>query len=66
MQLSALPCWHEVLQKQVGNERGHDDGERGGEAFEDVVSVLDDRSNDQTAQRLEKVNKQAGNGSINV
>lgn len=62
MQQPALPCGDEVLQQEVGDESGQDDGQRCGEAFEDVVGVLDDRGNDQTAQRLEKTDKQAGNG----
>lgn len=59
VQRPALPCGDEVLQPEVGDESGKDDGERRGEAFEDVVGVLDDRRDDQTAQRLEKNDKQA-------
>lgn len=66
MQQSALPCGHEVLQPQVRDECGQDDGERRGEAFEDVVGVLDDRRDDQAAQRLEKSGKQAGDRWIKV
>lgn len=66
MQQSALPCGHEVLQPQVGDKCGQDDGERRGKAFEDVVGVLDDRRNDQTAQRLEKSGKQGGDSWIKV
>lgn len=57
VQQSALPCGHEVLQPQVGDECGQDDGERRGEAFEDVVGVLDDRRDDQAAQRLVRSGK---------
>lgn len=60
VQPSALPRGDEVLQPEVGDESGQDDGERRGEAFEDVVGVLDDRRDDQTAQRLEKNDRQAG------
>lgn len=54
MDLLLLPGGVEVLEPEVGYERGQDDGERRGEAFEDVVGVLDDRRDDQTPQRLEK------------
>lgn len=66
MQQFALPCGHKVLQPQVGDECGQDDGERRGKAFEDVVGVLDDRRDDQTAQRLEKSGKQAGDSWMKV
>lgn len=50
--MALVPGGVEVLEPKVGDERREDDGERRGKAFEDVVGVLDDRRDDQTAQRL--------------
>lgn len=63
-QSAALPCGDEVLQPKVGDERGQDDGERRGKAFENVVGVLDHGRNHQTAHRLEEDDEQAGNRSM--
>lgn len=41
-----------VVQQQVGNEGRNDDGQRGGEAFQDVVCVFNDHGYDQASQRL--------------
>ena len=53
-------CLHsgiKVVQPEVWNERGQDDGQGGGEAFEDVVGVLNDRRNNQTAKSLHTMQK---------
>lgn len=41
-----------VVQQQVRNEGRNDDGQRGGEAFQDVICVFNDHGYDQASQRL--------------
>lgn len=50
--MMCLPCRVEVLQQEVWNECGHNDGQRGGESFEDVVCIFNDHRYDQPTQSL--------------
>lgn len=48
-----LPCRVKVLQQEIWNECGHDDGQGGSESFEDVVCIFNDYCYDQAAQSLQ-------------
>lgn len=47
----------ELAEDEEGADRREDDGERGGEALEDVVCVLDCHRHEQAAERLGRTTK---------
>ena len=42
-----------ILQQEIGHDGGENDWERGGKAFQNVVGIFDDGSDDEAAQRLQ-------------
>lgn len=42
------------LKENHSSDEGEDDSERGGESFEDVVGIFDDKSGDESSQDLSK------------